>query len=167
MRVIMAALLGLLLTAGAAQGRADQGRAVLAAERGGTGCQTAACVVRVRVHRAGFSFCNTWPCVTRVRWRREVRAARYWIVAARRLPLSMKQLLARLRGCETRGIAARYGPGADYRWRGHHDGAYQYDKATWAEAGGSGHAYEASPEEQDVRTARFYPSHRGRWECGA
>lgn len=67
--------------------------------------------------------------------------------------------LARLRGCETRGMPFPQ----NYRYDGLYDGAYQYDGRTWHEAGGSGFAHEASPAEQDVRTARFYPSHRSRW----
>lgn len=74
-----------------------------------------------------------------------------------------KAMLARLRGCETRGISYP----ANYRYQGAHDGAYQYDVATWHQAGGSGRASWASPAEQDVRTARFFPSHRSQWACSA
>ena len=68
-----------------------------------------------------------------------------------------KAMLARLRGCETRGIAFPH----NYRYSGHHYGAYQY---TWGPGSAGDRAGfrvrpdQASPAEQDVRTARFYPS---------
>jgi hypothetical protein len=111
------------------------------------GCNTQACTARV---------CQTVSCKTRVQ-------SKKWIKLQRALPASTKAMLARLRGCETRGIPFP----TNYRYDGHHDGAYQYDGPTWHEAGGWGYAYQASPAEQDVRTAWFYPSHRGRWECVA
>lgn len=95
----------------------------------------------------------------RDRWRR----VHYWEWQRSLLSPGTKAMLARLRGCETRGIAFP----ANYQWQGHHRGAYQYDFRTWGEAGGSGDPAHASPAEQDVRTARFYPSHRGRWACSA
>lgn len=98
------------------------------------GCRTHACLART---------CLTWKCKQRI------------------LPAETKRMLARLRGCETRGISYP----RNYRWDGHHDGAYQYDEATWHQAGGHGVAFKASPAEQDVRTARFFPSHRGQWQC--
>lgn len=87
----------------------------------------------------------------------------YWEWQRSLLSAGTKAMLARLRGCETRGIAFP----ANYRWQGHHRGAYQYDWATWRQAGGYGDPALASPAEQDVRTARFYPSHRGQWACSA
>lgn len=87
----------------------------------------------------------------------------------------MRGVLRDLRGCETRGIAFP----ANYRWHGHHDGAYQYLLGTWLRTipylptarlrriATHGPAYTASAAEQDVRTAYFYPSHRGEWECKA
>lgn len=87
----------------------------------------------------------------------------YWEWQRSKLPSGTVAMLARLRGCETRGIAYP----SNYQWDGHHDGAYQYDAATWHQAGGTGFAYQASPPEQDVRTAYFYPSHRGQWACSA
>jgi hypothetical protein len=87
----------------------------------------------------------------------------YWEWQRSLLSPGTKAMLARLRGCETRGIAFP----SNYHWDGHHDGAYQYDGATWHQAGGTGFAYQASPAEQDVRTAWFYPSHRGQWACSA
>lgn len=95
----------------------------------------------------------------RARWRRE----HYWEWRREQLSSAQTAMLARLRGCETRGLAFP----SNYRQRGHHRGAYQYDFATWGEAGGSGDPADASPAEQDVRTAAFYPSHRGRWACSA
>lgn len=93
------------------------------------------------------------------RWRR----LHYWEWQRSRLSSGTKAMLRRLRGCETRGIPFP----RNYQWNGHHDGAYQYDPPTWHETGGSGYAYQASPAEQDVRTAWFFPSHRGRWQCSA
>lgn len=124
----------------------------------GGGCQTKACESRVaaRAFAKVHGGCRSVRCVDRVRRKRWVR----WQVA---LPASTKAMLARLRGCETRGIPYP----RNYFYNGHHDGAYQYDEPTWHEAGGWGYAYQASPAEQDVRTARFFPSHRGRWECSA
>lgn len=95
----------------------------------------------------------------RERWRR----VHYWEWQRSKLSSGTRAMLARLRGCETRGYAFP----ANYQLDGHHDGAYQYDWATWHEAGGNGYAYQASPAEQDVRTAWFFPSHRGRWACSA
>lgn len=109
------------------------------------GCLTKACLKRT---------CDSQKCKTRVDLKR-------WKHLQRNLPQEVKAMLARLRGCETRGIKFPH----NYRWKGHHRGAYQYDFATWREAGGQGDPADASPPEQDVRTARFYPSHRGRWEC--
>ncbi len=104
----------------------------------------------------GHAGCHSRKCERRV-------IAKHWTHEQRMLSPGMKALLARLRGCETRGIPFPL----NYRYDGHHDGAYQYDAATWAEAGGRGFAWQASPAEQDVRTARFFPSHRGRWACHA
>jgi hypothetical protein len=73
-------------------------------------------------------------------------------------------MLARLRGCETRGLSFP----ANYRFNGVHDGAYQYLPSTWRRTGGQqAEAWMASPAEQDVRTARFFPGHRGEWACQA
>jgi hypothetical protein len=87
----------------------------------------------------------------------------YWIARQRAIPDALKARLATLRGCETRGIAYP----ANYQYRGAYRGAYQYDYTTWREAGGSGDPADASPAEQDVRTAAFYPGHEGRWGCKA
>lgn len=95
----------------------------------------------------------------RERWRR----VHYWEWQRSKLSAGTRAMLARLRGCETRGIAYP----ANYQWKGHHRGAYQYTFSTWARAGGSGDPANASPAEQDVRTAWFYPSHRGEWACSA
>lgn len=65
--------------------------------------------------------------------------------------------LASIRACES---------GGDYGYDdGTYHGAYNYDNATWAEAGGStATADQASPAEQDAVTAAFIASgHRGRW----
>lgn len=111
------------------------------------GCRTHACAKRV---------CRASSCRARVR-------VGYWQRERAKLSAAQVAMLQRLGGCETRGIALA----AAYRWKGHHRGRYQYDFATWAQAGGSGDPADASPAEQDVRTARFYPSHRGQWACSA
>jgi hypothetical protein len=99
--------------------------------------------------------CNTHACLR--------RTCHSWACQRRILPHPAVAMLARLRGCETRGIPYP----KNYRWKGHHRGAYQYDFATWKQAGGHGDPAEASPAEQDVRTARFYPRHRSQWQCRA
>lgn len=112
-----------------------------------TGCNTKACYIRT---------CKT-ECIERVK-------LKHWKHLQWKLPAETKAMLARLRGCETRGIPFP----KNYQWAGHHDGAYQYDGPTWNDAGGEQeHAYLASPAEQDVRTARFFPSHRSQWACSA
>lgn len=124
-----------------------------------SGCNTQACKKRVaeRAFARAHGGCRSWACVGRVR-------RTYWQRESRKLGPAVHGMLARLRGCETRGIPFP----ANYRLDGHHDGAYQYDQSTWKEAGGTTtFAYEASPAEQDVVTARFYPGHRSRWDCQA
>lgn len=109
-------------------------------------CNTHACLERT---------CTTASCQRRVIEKR-------WVHAQRRLPGATQAMLRRLRGCETRGL--RYP--ANYRYHGVHDGAYQYLPSTWHRAGGrQAGAHLASPAEQDVRTARFFPAHRGEWAC--
>lgn len=126
------------------------------------GCTSKACEQRVaqkqqrRAYARTHGGCSSYVCVARVR-RKHFRRERAKLSAA---TLAM---LARLRGCETRGLRFPW----NYRYRGAHDGAYQYLPSTWQRAGGDGRANEASPAEQDVRTARFYPSHRSEWACRA
>jgi hypothetical protein len=126
------------------------------------GCTTKACEHRVAVklkHRAYARMhggCSTHGCVLRVRRKHFARERR-------KLSPATLGMLRRLRGCETRGLRFPL----NYRYRGAHDGAYQYLPDTWHRAGGEGRANEASPAEQDVRTARFYPSHRSEWACRA
>lgn len=112
---------------------------------------------------------NTQHCLTKACLKRTCSSAscrervelKYWERERRRLSHETKKMLARLRGCETRGL--RYP--RNYRYRGNHFGAYQYLDSTWHRAGGTqAHASDASPAEQDVRTARFYPRHRGEWD---
>jgi hypothetical protein len=124
-----------------------------AAEAADDPCNSRACHHRVAMRRVHWCGAECRARVARKRWQR---------LAASLAP-ETKAMLARLRGCETRGIPFP----ANYRFTGAHDGAYQYDKATWGQAGGSGRASSASPAEQDVRTARFYPGHRGQWACRA
>lgn len=46
-------------------------------------------------------------------------------------------------------------------------GAYQFDDQTWHAAGGSGHASDAPPAEQDARFHSWYAGHPGAWPvCG-
>jgi hypothetical protein len=103
--------------------------------------------------------CETHACHARVK-------AKQWRHLQAKLPPDTKAMLARLRGCETRGIAFPH----NYRYSGHHFGAYQY---TWgsgsagARAGFRVRPDQASPAEQDVRTARFFPAHRSEWACRA
>lgn len=60
---------------------------------------------------------------------------------------------AALRRCES---------GGDYTNRRNptYRGAYQFDRSTWASAGGTGDPADARPEEQDMRARRLY-SQRG------
>lgn len=99
--------------------------------------------------------CSSERCKARVQ-------AKRWVRLRHELTPATRAMLARLGYCESRG---------DYRAsNGTHWGAYQY-------AWGPGSAGEragfrrrpdmASPAEQDVRTARFYPGHRGEWACRA
>lgn len=113
------------------------------------------------------SVCNSKACERRVA-RKQARAReRHWRHLQRMLAPETKRMLERLRGCETRGIPFP----RNYRWNGHHHGAYQY---SWGTRGSAGERAGftrrpglASPAEQDVRTARFYPGHRGEWACRA
>jgi hypothetical protein len=111
------------------------------------GCHSRACLQRT---------CRTATCHARV-------TAKYWQRLQAELQPSVKAMLLRLRSCETRGLRFP----ANYRYAGAHDGAFQYDAATWHQAGGTGRAFQASPAEQNVRTARFFPSHRSQWACSA
>src|SRR4051794_38915869 len=122
------------------------------------GCQTRSCAARV---------CRSSACSTRaarkLARRRIAARALYWKRERAKLSPATVAMLDRLASCETRGIPRWQA----YRWDGHHDGRYQYDEATWAQAGGYGKASDASPAEQDVRTARFFPGHRAQWACRA
>lgn len=125
-------------------------------------CQTKTCEKRVHVKHA--QACATKACKRRACSSTTCRdrvAEKRWKRLQASLSVSVKATLARLRGCETRGIPFP----KNYQWKGHHRGAYQYLKSTWARAGGSGDPADASPAEQDVRTARFYPGHRSEWAC--
>ena len=81
-----------------------------------------------------------------------------WAYAWSKIDAGLKNTLARVRHCESTN---------NYRIvnSSGHGGAYQYDRSTWQEAGGSGYAQNASPREQDVRTAFFFPSHQSRWKA--
>lgn len=115
-------------------------------------------IKRARVHRV-YRFCNSWACVVRVGRKRAWREAHYWTLKRRQLSAATLAWLGRLRFCESTN---------NYRaTNGQYTGGYQYADSTWARAGGHGRAMDASPAEQDVRTAWFYPSHRGEWACSA
>jgi hypothetical protein len=123
-----------------------------------THCQTRSCNERVKA-KHGRHVCQTHACDERVR-------ARHWRRLRRRLSPETTQMLERLRNCETRGIAYP----TNYRYSGHHFGAYQYDWGPGSAADRAGFRVRpdlASPAEQDVRTALFYPSHRSEWTCRA
>ena len=103
--------------------------------------------------------CRTRSCNVRVK-------ARQWRRLQARLSPAERQMLARLRACETRGMGYPH----NYRQSGHHFGAYQYSwgpGSAGARAGFTVRPDRASPAEQDVRTARFYAAHRGEWACPA
>jgi hypothetical protein len=67
------------------------------------------------------------------------------------------------------GIAAcirKYESGGNYRAvskNGLYRGAYQFDYATFAAAGGHGDPAAASPAEQDAAFARWWPGHHSAW----
>lgn len=111
--------------------------------------------------------CQSVRCEHRVQRKARAARERRWRSLQRALAPEVKAMLARLRGCETRGIPFP----RNYRWSGHHHGAYQYSwgarGSAGARAGFTRRPGLASPAEQDVRTARFYPSHRGEWACRA
>ena len=110
---------------------------------------------------ATVAICRTDAC-----WHRQhVKRQRRWIKkhyfrwARAHLPAGIRATLYRLRMCESTG---------NYRaTNGQYTGAYQYAASTWARAGGHGEAMNASPAEQDVRTAHFFFSHRSEWQCKA
>lgn len=112
----------------------------------------------------------TASCQSHVCWEKvHEKRARHWVHAhyfrwARaHLSSSTKGMLFRLRMCESTG---NY-----HATNGSHWGAYQY---SWGGTGSAGYRAGfrvrpdfAPPAEQDVRTARFFPEHRGEWECSA
>lgn len=66
--------------------------------------------------------------------------------------------LASIRACESGGDYTAVSPNGQYR------GAYQFDRQTWAAAGGSGDPAAASPSEQDMRAQAWIDAgHRGAW----
>jgi hypothetical protein len=97
--------------------------------------------------------CHSKKCQARVMEHR-------WRHLAWKLSPEMKATLARLRWCESRG---------DYQaTNGSHWGAYQYSWGRGSAGERAGFRVRpdlASPAEQNVRTARFFPSHRGEWAC--
>ncbi len=105
--------------------------------------------------------CHSHVCWHKIRLKRQRLWVQrhYWRWARAHLSSSTKAVLYRLRMCESTG---------NYRaTNGQYTGAYQYAASTWARAGGHGQAMWASPAEQDVRTARFFFSHRSEWQCRA
>lgn len=86
----------------------------------------------------------------------------YWQIQALRNP-GVHARLRRLRYCESRN---------NYKIDSHHDGAYQYDSATWNYAQNmygvpgskrTSYAYQASVEHQDVVTGVLFPREPSRW----
>lgn len=145
-RVLIAAAVGAVL----APAQADADVKLCYANAQPAQCQHMTRHERLRHRPCTIVFCPGWK---RRHWREE-RVA---------LGPAVRGMLARLRGCETRGIPFP----ANYRYAGAHSGSYQYDAATWAQAGGHVFVASAIPAEQDVRTARFFPSHRSQWACQA
>lgn len=157
--VALAALVAAVVPfAGTARAEPAAGFRHLANQNDQKSCRSTACKRRM---------CRSRACRARVELKR-------WRRLQRQLSPGTRSMLARLRGCETRGLAFP----ANYRQAGHHFGAYQY---SWAVTR-SGHVdtrtagwragFRVRPDlataaEQDVRTARFYPSHRGEWSCRA
>lgn len=115
------------------------------------------------------STCKTHRCWHRVSVRRHLAFPKHhperygWGYKRRHLDSPTKAMLFRLRMCESTD---------DYQaTNGSHWGAYQY---SWGGTGSAGYRAGfrvrpdyASPAEQDVRTAEFYPSHRSEWTCKA
>lgn len=112
----------------------------------------------------------------RAHWAWRHRYAQLWVIRRNELDAGTLGRLAVLRGCETRGIPYP----SNYRWAGHHHGAYQYLSSTWQRAQGyyqsvtgkravgwTSAAYQAAPAHQDVVTAVFFPAHAGEWACSA
>lgn len=99
--------------------------------------------------------CHSKRCHERV-------MAKRWERLRHELHPATRAMLARLRHCESTG---------NYRaTNGTHWGAYQYSwgrGSAGARAGFRVRPDRASAAEQDVRTARFYPRHRGEWVCRA
>jgi hypothetical protein len=121
------------------------------------GCDTHKCRSRVqhRQYAERHGGCQSVVCVLRVE-------RKHWTRLRASLPPQTVQMLARLRACESTG---------NYRaTNGTHWGAYQYSwgrGSAGARAGFRVRPDLASPAEQDVRTARFFPRHRGEWACRA
>lgn len=112
-----------------------------------------------RIYRARICLKHQQQAKDYQRRQGEIRRERLdpWGYAWSKVDTDLKYMLKRLRHCEsTNNYLATNGT---------HWGAYQYDIATWAEAGGTGRADQASPREQDVRTARFFPGHQSRWNA--
>lgn len=143
-RVLIAAAVGAVL----APAQADADVKLCYANAQPAQCQQMTRHERLRHRPCTIVFCPGWK---RRHWREE-RVA---------LGPAVRGMLARLRGCETRGIAFP----ANYRYEGAHDGAYQWLVSTWLSVGGRGRASWAIPAEQDVRTARLHAVAPSQWQC--
>jgi hypothetical protein len=66
-------------------------------------------------------------------------------------------LAACIAGRESGGNPSAVSPNGTYR------GKYQFDRATWQAAGGTGDPAAASEAEQDKRFAIWYPGHHSAW----
>ena len=105
--------------------------------------------------------CRTHACWHRVHVKRQHHwiHSHIWAYRWHHIDSRLKLALARLRFCESRN---------NYRAvNGQYTGGYQYGPNAAARAGFRGAAMYASPREQDVRTAWFFPAHAGEWECRA
>lgn len=109
------------------------------------GCRTAACDKRIHEKR-------------RAHWKR----THIWEYRWHHVDPWLKAALSRVRFCESRN---------NYRAsNGSHWGGYQYSWGRGSAGERAGFRVRpdyASPREQDVRTAWFWPSHRGEWQCKA
>lgn len=115
------------------------------------GCKTHKCERRValRAFAKAHGGCRSDRCVQRVH-------GKYWKRQQHKIPAAMKGTLYRLRMCESGGNYAINTGNGFY-------GAYQYVPSTWFSIGGTTMPHLASPAEQDVRTARFYPGNESQW----
>ena len=123
---------------------------------------TAALLIALIAPASASAKCRTHACWQRVHKVRVANWVRhhYWRHERHHLDAGTKGWLARLRFCEsTDNYRTNTGNG--------YYGAYQYGWGPGSAGERAGFRVRpdlASPAEQDVRTARFYPSHAGEWD---